>query len=155
MVKSRRRGVLGRGTEGVVGLQYLLVLRVGGPAEGAHLYHLAAPEKNLHQAEAPADYAAVFEKAADLLGVRVGAHVEVLGFFTQEQITHASAHQIGQKAMIVQSIQHLACFGVHVSAAYVVLGTGNDAGRWRLPVFRGLGAGFMHGCLQRDQEAFR
>ena len=103
-------------------------------AKGAHLDDLVAPEKDLHQAEAAADNAAVLEQAAHLAGVGVGAHVEILGPPAQEQVAHAPSHQVGLEAVVVQPVEYLQGLGIDVLAADVVLVPGYDAGLWRVVI---------------------
>jgi hypothetical protein len=58
--------------------------------------------------------------------VGVGAHVEVLGALAQEQVAHAAAHQVGQKAVAVQAVEHLEGVRVDVGPADAVVAAGDD-----------------------------
>ena len=72
---------------GLVDAVVLVHLGVRG-AEGRDLDDLHA-EAHVREVEAPADQPAVAEQLADLLRVRVGRDVEVLGMQPEQQVAHA------------------------------------------------------------------
>ncbi len=78
--------------------------------------------------EAPADHAAVPEKLEHLHRRRVRADIVILGSSAQEQVAHATAHEIGLVAVSVETIENLQCVRVDVLARDAMLGPRQDAG---------------------------
>jgi hypothetical protein len=64
-------------------------------------------EAHVRQVEAPADQAAVAEDPPDLLRVRVGGDVEVLGLDVEQQVAHGAAHEEGLVTGVLEPIEHL------------------------------------------------
>jgi hypothetical protein len=104
--------VLGGGAEFVVlGDQQVVAQALGvrrRAAEGGGLDDVR-PVGHVHQPEAPADDAAVGEQALGRARMGRGGHVEVLGPAAQEQIAHATAHQVRLVAMSLQSRDDAQC----------------------------------------------
>ena len=73
------------------------------------------------QAETPTNHAAVAEQRAHLVGPRAGGDVEVFGLVAEQEIAHASAHQIGRMPVARETLDHLGGIGVDPLL-------GNDAG---------------------------
>ena len=91
------------------------------------------------------------EQPADLVGLGVGADVEVLGRAPHHQVAHAAAHQVGRVARVVEAVEDFEGVLVDVSAGDGVLGARQDA---RLH-FGVLAHGFAHGGIIRGVDSHR
>jgi len=85
-------------------------------AEGGRLDDLAA-EKHVGKAEAPADDSAVTEASTNLVRRRRGRDVEVLGCAAEQEIAHASAHQIGLVLAPTQALHDTERVGIDLIQA--------------------------------------
>ena len=85
----------------------VVVLVIGRSAERGDLYDLSRPKRTWASRKRRPIRSTVAEQRTDLLGRRVGRHVEVLGMQADQGIAHAAAHQEGLVARLVQPIQHL------------------------------------------------
>ena len=79
-----------------------------GATEGGDLDDLVAVA-HMGNDEAPADEARIAEHATDLLRVRIGGNVEILGLDARQDVAHCAAHQVRLEAGIAQAIKHLDC----------------------------------------------
>ena len=96
-------------------------------AERRHLDRLVA-ELHVREAEAPADDPAVPEQLLDLVRMRRGADVEVLGPPAEQQIAHAAADQVRGVVGVVQPVEHLERIGIDGRARNRVVRSGDDDG---------------------------
>ena len=65
------------------------------------------PEHHVRQAETTAHQTTVAEQFTHLIRRRAGCHVKIFRFFTKQEVTYATADEIGFIARLVQSIEHL------------------------------------------------
>ena len=98
-------------------------------AEGGDLDGLVSV-LHVRQPEAPSDDPAVAKQLLDLVRMGGGPDVEVLGPPVQQQIADASADQVGDVMVLVQSIQNFERVGVDVAAGKCMLRPSDD-GRLR------------------------
>jgi len=113
----------------IPGRRSFLILHLfefGAPPESGHFHNMGAPEKDLHQAEAAADDAAVAEEFANFPGAGVGDDIEILGLFPQEEVPDAASHQVGFVAGMIETVKDFQGFHLHVFAGETVLGAGDD-----------------------------
>ena len=129
-------GILFGGAEGVVAMDLQIALafgvvdlgfaigrlrRLAGRgrhvlAERRHLDGLVA-ELHVREPEPPADDPAVPEQLLDLIRMRRGADVEVLGPAAEQQIAHAAADEIRGVVRLVQPREHLERIGIDETSA--------------------------------------
>src|SRR5512135_1350741 len=119
-----------------------VVVKFGLAPEGRDLNILSAPEIDMGDAKAATDEARVAKELPDLLGMGVRGQIEILGGLAEEQIADASAHQVGNKSMVVKPVKNLQRFGVDIFSRDRVLRAGNDAGLRQ----------FIHKVLNRSQQ---
>ena len=96
--------------EEVLGEIGQLVERVG--AEGGDLDDLPALVIDVGEAEAAADEPRVAEGRLDLVRVRGGGDVEVLGVHSEEQVANAPADEIGGEVGLLEPSHHLHGVGI-------------------------------------------
>ena len=82
----------------------------------------------MRQSEAPTDDPAVPEELLDLVGMGVGADVEVLGRASQQQIAHAAADEIGRVIEVTEPVQHLQGVRIYQAPGNHVRLAGHDHG---------------------------
>ncbi len=102
-------GVVRRAAEQVlrrVTIRYV-VLAGGAPSKGGHLDDLALLEQQMGQAEPPPDEPAVSKQPLHLPGKGGGGHVEVLGTHPEENVPHASPHQVRIVSKTGETANHL------------------------------------------------
>ena len=58
------------------------------------------------QPETPPDQAAIAEEPLDLPGSGIGNHVEVFRFTPQEEVADTAADQVGDKTVVLETIQY-------------------------------------------------
>ena len=63
-----------------------------------------AAKHDMGEPETAADQAAIPEQAAHLFRVGIRGHVEILGLAAEQQVTHATAHQVSLVAGIFQAV---------------------------------------------------
>ncbi len=85
--------------------RFLARRRCAGGAERRHFDHFA-PVDDMGEAEAPSDQPTIAEQASHLLGQGVGGDVKVLRVESQNDVTHATAHQKSLEAGLFQAVQH-------------------------------------------------
>ena len=118
---------------GVVLVPVRVVFPIHG-AEGGDLDDFAA-KAHMHDLEAATNDAAALEQAIDLFRRGIGAHIEILGLATTENIPQAAAYQIGFKARLVQAIKDIQRGAGHLFAGNGMLVAGNDSRFERSAVF--------------------
>ena len=90
-------------------------------AKSGHLQHLAA-ETNVANDEPPTDQPTGTKQRLDLLRVCIGRDVEILWLQTSQQITHATADQVGLKSGVFEGIKCLQRAAGQVRARNRMLG---------------------------------
>ena len=84
-----------------------VVESVGGVrAEGRGLNDLSRGKKDVGEAKASTDEAAVAKHRAHLVRMSGGGDVEVLGGAAQQQVAHAAAREVGLEALGSQALDH-------------------------------------------------
>jgi len=66
-----------------------------------------APETDVCQAETAPDQAAIPEQMPDFIRGRIGGHVKILGFTSQQQVTHPAPNQKALEPALFEAVQHL------------------------------------------------
>ena len=79
--------------------------------ERGHFDRLVA-ELDVRETEAPADDPAVPEQLLDLVRMRRGADVEVLGPAVEQQVADAAPDEIRRVVRLVEPVEHLERVGV-------------------------------------------
>jgi len=74
--------------------------------KGRHLDDLAT-KVHMRKAEAATDKAAIAEQGANLVRMRIGGDVEVLGLTAKQQVAHAATHEITLKASGLETVKNL------------------------------------------------
>jgi len=86
-----------------------MVAAAGGrPTEGCD-FNQGPRLAHVGQAKPAADQPAAWKNVLDLFGRGAGGHVEVLGNFTQQQISNAAAHDKSLEARFLQFADDFAC----------------------------------------------
>ncbi len=78
-------------------------------------------EAHMGEMEAAADQPAIAEQLLDLVGMRAGGDVEVLGMQAEQQVAHRAADEESLEAGVPQPVQHLQRVGRDVRARDRVL----------------------------------
>ena len=94
-------------------------------AEGGHFDRLGA-EADVSQPEAPSNDPAILEKTLDLIRMRVGADVEILGTTAEQQVADAAADQIRDVIVLAKAIEDLQRVRIDVAARDWMLGARDD-----------------------------
>ena len=84
-------------------------------AEGRDLDGLGA-ELDVRETEPPADDPAVPEEPFDLIGMRIGADVEVFRPAAQQQIADAAAYEIGDVTLLLEPLKDAKSVRINVPA---------------------------------------
>jgi len=125
--------VLPRRSEHVVGrheeLRRLRIERLGAATEGRNLDDLPFGEQDVGEPEPPADQPAVAEEAAHRLWRRVRPDVEVLGRPAEQEVPHASPHEVGLVPGGSEPVEHLQRVRIDVLARDGMLAPGADSGK--------------------------
>ena len=82
------------------------LISIGGGTKCRNFDNIC-PHPHMGEAKAPANQMTTTKLLAHLLGQRIGRHVKILGFTSQQHVTHTATHQIGLIAGIFKAIQHL------------------------------------------------
>jgi hypothetical protein len=80
------------------------------------------------QAEPPSDDPAVPKELLDLVGMRRGADVEVLGLAAQQQVADAAAHEVGGVVPLVQPVQDPEGVRIDLAPSTLCRGARHDHG---------------------------
>ena len=94
-------------------------------AERRHFDVLVA-EAYMRETKPAADDPAVAEELLDLIGMRVGADVEILRPALEQQIAHAAADEVRDVVELLQSVEHFQRIGIDVPARNRVLRPRDD-----------------------------
>ena len=79
-------------------------------AEGGDLDHLvfaATAKHHMDDAKTLADDEGTAKRRLDLLWGRIGGHIKIFGFQTQQQVTHSATDDVGFKAALLQCAHHI------------------------------------------------
>lgn len=110
-------------------------------------------EPNVRKTKAAADDPAVSEQLLDLVRVGIGAHVEVLGPASQEEIPDTAPDEVGDVVELLQPVENFQCIGVDISARDRVVGALDDDRLWH-PA-RNCTACYHRHMLRRHSEVAR